>query len=120
MDTADPITEQNKADYGHDFEPQPNTNPLLVKYYYVESGGKKRCRTQAEEKILEGEAAVKSSKALGEAGIFSHALGDGASSSSVKAESSQYQRLQAAELNLRLRRLLVQLASYKGGFTHNS
>ena len=59
MSVADSLIEQNQEEFGHNHDPQENENPLLSKYFYIESAGKKRTRRQTQEKVLEGSAAVK-------------------------------------------------------------
>ena len=50
---------------------------MLVKFWYVHGTGKKRERTQLEEKELEGVAAIKNRKVLEGVGTFSTAMGSG-------------------------------------------
>ena len=101
MATADGIIAQNKEEYGHDKEAIPHENPLLAKYYYVDSGGKKRTRKQTEEKELEGEAAIKKSKDLADTGLFSDAMGSTDNPHDVKSESSELDLVRKAEEALR-------------------
>ena len=100
MSVADSIIQQNKEEFGHDEEPQENENPLLSKYFYIESGGKKRTRRQTEEKVLEGSAAVKKRSDLAETGIFTQAMGND-TSSAVKPESMELELLRQTEESLR-------------------
>ena len=65
----------NKEDYGHDKEPVEHTNPLLSKFFYVESGGKKRARKQEEQKEVEGSASIKKMKDLEDTGLFAQGMG---------------------------------------------
>ena len=63
---------------------------MLAKYWYIHGTGKKRERTQTEEKQLSGESAIKSKKVLEAVGTFSTALGSGGSSAEIKPESPEH------------------------------
>ena len=97
---ADSVYEQNKEECSHDKEPIPHENPLCIKYWYVFGAGVKRSRTQAEEKDLEGTAAIKKQKDLHEAGVFSQALGS-AAGPSAKPEFAELDNLRKLEEQLR-------------------
>ena len=97
---ADALYEQNKGERKHEKEPIPHENPLCIKYWYVFGAGVKRSRTQAEEKDLEGAAAIKKQKDLHEAGVFSQALGS-AAGPSAKPEFAELDSLRKGEEQLR-------------------
>ena len=99
----------NKEDYGHDKEPVEHTNPLLSKFFYVESGGKKRARKQEEQKEVEGSASIKKMKELEDTGLFAQGLGG--ASSGAKPESPECELLTKAVDNLRPE---LWIASFKG------
>ena len=109
METADALIAANKEDYGHDKEPVEHTNPLLSKFFYVESGGKKRARKQEERKEVEGTASIKKMKDLEETGLFAQGLGG--ASSGAKPESPELELLTKAVDTLRPELLI---ASFKG------
>ena len=99
----------NKEDYEHDKEPIAHTNPLLIRFFYVENGGKKRARKQEEIKEVEGSASIKKMKDLQETGLFAQGLGG--QSSGAKPESPELELLTKAVDTLRPELLI---ASFKG------
>ena len=100
MSVADSIIQQNQEEFGHNHDPQENENPLLSKYFYVESAGKKRTRRQTEEKMLEGAGAVKKRSELAETGLFDQAMGS-TEGGTVKPESVELEILRQVEESLR-------------------
>ena len=100
MSVADSLIEQNQEEFGHNHDPQESDNPLLSKYFYVESAGKKRTRRQTEEKILEGAGAVKKRSELAETGLFDQAMGS-TEGGTVKPESVEFEILRQVEESLR-------------------
>jgi hypothetical protein len=98
--TAGDLIEDNKAEYGHTDEPRLHKNPLICKYFYVKSEGKKRTWEQAEHKEFSGSADPKTRKQLQEAGAFIEGMGlEGPSeaSSSVKLEFVAHSKLLQAK-----------------------
>ena len=100
MAVADTIIQQNKEEFGHDNEPQENDIPLLSKFFYIESGGKKRIRRQIEAKVLEGSAGVKKLSELAETGLFDQAMGS-TEGGTVKPESVELELLRQVEESLK-------------------
>jgi hypothetical protein len=100
LSTADDLIAQNKAEYGHTQEPKINTNPLVSKYFYVKSHGKKRTWAQTENKEFSGSADPKTRKNMLEVGAFMECFGDAdgaAASSSVKVEFVAHSKLLQAK-----------------------
>ena len=62
LKTADEIIAENKAEYGHNYEPKLHKNPLVWKYFYVRSEGKNRTWEQTESKEFSGSADPKTRK----------------------------------------------------------
>ena len=110
--TADKLVKQNKEQYEHD-EPDINhENPLLQKCWYIQDAGKKRSRTQTEEKELGGAGTIKNKKQLCDAGVFSAAMGSGGGAE-IKAESEKFVALQ--EQMAAWVRIVLPAASCAGG-----
>jgi hypothetical protein len=100
LKTADDFIAENKAEYGHKQEPKIHTNPLVSKYFYVKSHGKKRSWEQTENKEFGGSADPKTRKNMQEVGAFMECFGDTggeAASSSVKVEFVAHSKLLQAK-----------------------
>ena len=102
---ADAELASNAKDYGHEVQKEDRGDPLLDKFYYVKSDGKKRKWSSDQIRELSGMANVKSLKQMEEAGAFVAGLGpgDGAgtAASSVKVESEYYGKIKEATENLK-------------------
>ena len=98
---ADEIIADNKAEYGHQEEPKIHKNPLISKYFYVKSDGKKRSWEQSEQKEFSGSADPKTKKNMQDIGAFMEGMGDlgggGSASSSVKVEFVTHSKLLQAK-----------------------
>jgi hypothetical protein len=85
LKTADDIIAENKSIFDHDVAPIAHDNPLLIKYWYVHSEGKRRSHAQIEAKTFSGGADVKNKKQM--VGAFIEGFGDSAAiTNEVKAE----------------------------------
>ena len=103
---ADELIEQNKKEWGHSGEKIDAKNPLLVRFWYVNSEGRKRSWGQTDDKVLEGKCDVKNKKQLFDSQVFLEGLGDdtGASSSggtSVKIENIVHGKMVTATIFLK-------------------
>jgi hypothetical protein len=100
LKTADEFIAENQAEYGHNHEPKLHKNPLVSKYFYVKSDGKKRTWEQAEHKEFSGSADPKTRKNMQEVGAFMEGMGDAGSSdgaSLVKVEFVAHSKLLQAK-----------------------
>ena len=102
LKVADALGLQNKEEHGHDGKMVEHEIPLLNKYTYFASHGKKRTFTQDEKKSLAGDCDIKQAKQLRDSGLFQEALGFGGpgpavSSTGVKLEHVMHNKLQAAK-----------------------
>ena len=102
---ADAEITSNAKDYGHEVQKEDRGDPLLDKFYYVKSDGKKRKWSSDQIRELSGTANVKSLKQMEEANAFVAGLGpgdgDGTATSSVKVESEYYGKIKEAAENLK-------------------
>ena len=90
LKTADALIKQNQKEFEHDGGVEEVKGfPLLHKYFFVDSHGKKRVWTSTEKKTLSGERDVKSRKELSDSSVFKEALGDKSPSkaSGIKEEN---------------------------------
>jgi hypothetical protein len=101
LKTADEIIADNKAEYGHQEEPNIHTNPLISKHFYVKSDGKQRSWEQSEQKEFSGTADPKTKKNMADIGAFMEGMGDlgggGTAFSSVKVEFVAHSKLLQAK-----------------------
>ena len=100
LKTADEIIADNKAEYGHQEEPRIHKNPLISKYFYMTSDGKKRSWEQAEQKDFSGSADPKTKQNMQDMGAFIEGMGDlgsGCPTSSVKVEFVAHSKLLQAK-----------------------
>ena len=81
LKVADALVLQNKEDHGHDGKMVEHEIPLLSKYTYFASHGKKRTFTQDEKKALSLDCDIKQAKQLRDSGLFQEALGFGGQNS---------------------------------------
>ena len=102
---ADAEINANAKEYGHKVEKEDRGDPLLDKFFYVKSEGKKRKWSSDQIRELSGTANVKSLKQMEEVGAFVAGLGpgdgDGTAASSVKVENVYYGKVKDAAENLK-------------------
>ena len=105
LKVADELVLQNKEDHGHDGKMVEHEIPLLNKYTYFASHGKKRTSPQDEKSPWLGTVTSRA-KQLRDSGLFQEALGFGGQGpaegqTGVKLEHVMHNKLQAAKDSLR-------------------
>ena len=84
---ADDEIKLNQKTYEHDGAIIGNENPLLIRYRYIESKGKKREWAQTEKSELTGTTSLKKVSQLTEAKAFMEAMGPGLCSPAIHSYS---------------------------------